>query len=110
MNILTLKDMALIKYGTIEAFAEAAGRSIKSAKRLLDPAARLNLNDMYLLIDLLDIFSGYGLVDALFFGDAPDKTEAAKGELIWIVAHRPDLVEPLNAIIDELLAKQAATV
>lgn len=66
---LTLETMALAKYGTMEAYdeaAEACGLNRKRARRILDPAASLRITEFSKLVKLLEIPSY--LTDMLFFG------------------------------------------
>ena len=106
--MLTLELMAKTKFGTMDAFAEAAGISTKVAKRLINPATRLKLNDANLLIEILDI--PVNLVDTVFFGTMYATRETKLEEIKWIVNHRPDLYDPMYTMIKELLAKQASAV
>jgi hypothetical protein len=103
---LTLKSMALTKYGTLAAFAEAAGRTKRSARNLLDPGASLRMKDLRLLIKLLDITDN--MVDPLFFGSMFESDASITEELLWLLKHRPELIEPAIACAEELLARQEA--
>ena len=101
---LTLETMALVKYGTIDAFAKATGRSKKSAQRLLDPAAKLKIEEYHLLRKLLEIPAE--LSDPLFFSAEYETEETGIAEILWIIRQRPELIEPLMTYIKQLQAEQ----
>lgn len=83
---LTLERMVQIKYGNVNAFAEAAGRDIKLAKRLLNQAANLTREEIQLLIRLLEIPTV--LVAPQFFGTMFANEESIAAEELWIAMHR----------------------
>ena len=103
---LTLKEMALLKFGTLAAFAEAAGKGTKSAKRLLDPKANLNTEDLQLLVSTLDI--PLSLINPLFFGEMfSTKFEIQAAEVLWVITHcSAEVLDALFTSIDEILKEQ----
>lgn len=101
---LTLEKMALTKYGTLDAFAKAAGRCKRSAKRLTEPGVTLRLNDMNLLVKVLDI--PVALINPLFFGSMYEDKETTIAEIMWMLHQRPDLVEPAKAMAEKLQEEQ----
>ena len=96
--MLTLEKMALIKYGSVGDFAKAAGKTTKSAKRLLDPAARLNTADVTLLVETLKIPAI--LISPLFYGTmfAAEDDLTIMAEYGWLTKHIS--AEKLNAFFD----------